>query len=258
MTTLYLPLIRIDAFEQLTIMVPILERGKVGHNGRLCELVVWQYRIAGICGLLHDGSSREFLVNLQKSGAAYAYALPRLDESFLATSKSPGFFASAASGDEQSAHAISGLSRKTWNPDLEHEDDFLYTRFLMDLFYLGASENDLGVIVGRLEKITEGEDSPRREICRAMLAKNSEQFGEGLEDYILERRETYAEAWDSDEILEEKWATDGQVFVEGIALVKLAKKLGLETQAEYLFIPSLVLNSDVQNPSLDSWRSVSD
>ena len=58
--------------------------------------------------------------------------------------------------------------------------------------------------------------------------------------------------------MEEEWATDGQVFVEGIALVKLARNLGLDTQAEYLFVPSLVLDRDAENPSPDSWRRIAE
>jgi len=234
----------------------MLERGNLGREGQIYDLVIQNYRVVGICGLLHDGSSSEFLTNLQKSGSACAFLLPKLNDDNSATSKLQGFFASAACGDEEAARTISSKSRDSWNPELEHEDDFIFVRLLMDLFYRGASESDLMALANRLGEVTEGEVSPRREICQALLTKSSERFGEGLEEYILERRDYYAEQWDADYILEEEWATDGQIFVEGIALVRMARKLGLDTQAEYLFIPSLVLDRDAENRSPDSWRAV--
>ena len=256
MTTKLLPIIRAVALSRLSEMVPMLERGNLGRNGKISEFIVQLYRMVGICGLLHDCSIYEFQSNLQKSGAAYAFTLPKMDESSLATSKSHGFFASVACGDEETARTIAQASRKTWNSELEHEDDFLYTRFLMALFYLDASESDLRVITDRLEEVTEGELSPLRDICLAMLGKDTEKFDKGIEDFILDRKEFYAAVWDADDILEEEWATDGQVFVEGIALIKLARKLSLDTQSEYLYIPSLALNCTAHDISPNSWRTV--
>lgn len=256
MTSKLLPVIRATALIRLSDAVPLVQRGKFGENGSIAELVVELYKIAGICDLLHDGSGDAFLANLQKSGTACAFVLPHLPPESVAASKLSGFFSAAACGDGDAARAIARQARDTWNSDIEHEDDFLYARFLMELFFLGATKTRLLALVDRLTEVTKGEPSALRDICRAMLAKDSAQFEEGFENWLGQRRAFYREQWESDQITEEEWATEGQISVEGIALVKLARKLGLTTQREYLFVPALVLDRDVQGPSPASWRSV--
>lgn len=256
MSTLLLPMIRDNAYGQLDTMVPILEAGRLDAAGTMAELIVQQYAVAGICDLLHDGSARGFLTGLQKSAAAFVHLLPKLDRSRLTASRSPAYFAAVACGDDNSARAIAQSLPAEWNRDYEHEDDFLYARFLIELYSLGASANRLREIAARLAAVTDGEDSARRDICNGLLARDASLFETGLEGLIVERRDLFAEAKDADAIPESEWATEGQVFVEGIALVKLARKLGLATQAEYLFVPSLVLGKDVESPSPDSWRRV--
>jgi immunity protein 49 of polymorphic toxin system len=256
MASKLLPVIRANALARLATAVPLLQHGKLGENGRFAELVVDLYRTVAICALLHDGSRAAFLENLQKSGAASAFALPRLAKGSVAASKLSGFFSAAACGDLETARAISKAAPDAWSSDLEHEDDFLYTRFLMELFCLGATKSRLQAIAERLGVVTDGEASPRREICEAMLARDAGRFEAGLELWLAERRDFYREHWECDQVTEDEWATDGQVFVEGIALVKLARKLGLVTQPEYLFIPAAVLERDVGNVSLESWRAV--
>jgi hypothetical protein len=256
MTSKLLPVIRATALIRLSDAVPLVQRGRFGENGRIAELVVELYRTVGICDLLHDGSRDAFLANLQRSGTACAFALPHLPRESVATSKLGGFFSAAACGDGDTARAIARQARDTWNSDIEHEDDFLYARFLMELFFLGATKTRLLTLADRLSEVTDGEPSALRDICRASLAKDSAQFEEGLESLLAQRRAVYRDQWEYDQITEEEWATEGQISVECIALVKLARKLGLTTQREYLFVPALALDLDVQNAPPDSWRSV--
>ncbi len=256
MASMLLPIVRDNAYLQLAEYVPKLLAGNYGEDGRNVEVVVQHYRRAGICSLLHDLSIERFHSDLQKAAAAYAHCLPNLNIDVQSTSRSSGFYCAAACGDSRSAREIAQNSRDSWNPDLEHEDDFVFTRFLMDLFYLAASEQQLQNHVESLESITDGEFSSRLGICKAMLDKSADDFDDSFGDFLTERSDFVSETWDEDHMLEEEWATDGQIYVEGIAIAKLASKLSIKTQPEFLFVPSMALEKSVADAPPASWQSV--
>ncbi len=217
--------------------------------------VCTQYRRRGIARFLQTARPDVLQQDLQRSGTACAAYLGWADETVKVASQAGPFYDAIASGDARTAKTIAELSGTTLKPDYEYEDDFLYTRILMSRFHLGGRRADLEALLKRYELLLDGAEDPRFLICRAFLAERPEEYEAALEQLIAMREDHYARGIEEDAILEEEWATEGKIFVEGLALVRLARTLGFPTQKEYLFIPSIALAQGAIAFDGASWMS---
>lgn len=237
MTSAMLPIIRANAEYDLKNVSPFVIRGNM--KKKFIDLMCRAYRTKGICSFLLEGSTQQLHMNLQKSGAAFLHYLMRAQDAEKITSRAKPFFDAVASGDFGNDRDIATYSRGTWNQAEEYEDDFLYVFFLIKKFFLNADEEECGGLIDDFERVVEGADSLRLDVCKAYSDQDEQSFDEALNSLILEHQDYYQGGFERDEILEEDWATEGQIFIEGLALVRLAERLGFYVQKDYLLVPSL-------------------
>jgi len=221
------------------------------HALELCR----QFRRRGIASLLLRGEARSLHRDLQRSGAAYAEYLTWASDEHKASSKASPFFDAVACGDGTAAALIASRTAVDPKLDEEYEDDFIYMRWLMGRFYLRQQDASLDMMLGRYEVLLDGAEDARALICQALRRGDSEKFDTALQTLIQQREDDYASGIEADQILEEEWATEGKVFVEGLALLRLAAQLGLEIQRDYLFIPSLALRSAAASYAAAAWSN---
>ena len=197
------------------------------------------HRVGAIGMLLLLGDADAFRLHLYKSGRACLHFLEGVTESPFVLSRTVPFFDALAAGDFEGARGIARRSRRTWARGVEYEEDFLYMDFLMGHFFRELTGTAAEELLQRYEQALQGTEDVRLETCRALLARRGDSFDAALEQMMTGRGARQARLRAKGSISEESWATECQVSIEGLALVALAERAGLEVRQNQLFVPSL-------------------
>jgi hypothetical protein len=249
----YLPVIMSNAVLDAAEMLPKVINGDVTLREMLsfCQ----HYRIKGICLLFLEGTPETLYMELHNSAHAFLYFLKNKDDADKATSMAAPFFDALAANDLQCAREIAQNSRQTWNNEEEYEDDFLYVFFLMKHFFLNGQNFECKALLDRFESVLEGASDVKFDLCRAFLDNEETAFEEALVRFLEQWGERYKWLISRDAIPQEVAATEANLNVEGLALLRLAETKGFETQENYLFIPSVARKdvSIVFEPN--SWKN---
>lgn len=203
-------------------------------------------RAAAIARLLAYADGATFRERLARSGQArrrllqWAAGARRPFNRFTATGNYGPLCDALASGDDALAQDIARLSADTPVKGHEFEEDFLYAR-LLGLLATGddALPGRAQPLLEALERLMDGQDFPRLAMCRALLAREQEGFDGALQALLEERDWQFQEKARSFKPRDEETETEPFIFVEGLALLRLAERRGLAVQADYLFLPGL-------------------
>jgi len=215
------------------------------------------YRRMGIAELFLSGRPEGLFENLSKSARAFLFYLEGAEETAKATSKSEPFFDAVACGDVHAAHAIAEHSRSTWNADVEYEEDFLYMRFLMERFALGAWENSLDGLLQRYEQVLDGGDDPRLSLCRALHGKGQQLFDETLDRIVGDRRRKTEKQLQEGQVSPNDAATVSHLWVELLALLRFAEQATLKLDGNQPFAPSVARKLELARlPPAEAWRDI--
>ncbi len=215
-------------------------------------------RARGCAAFFLTGRPDSLHLDLQRSGAAHASFFARAPEAEKVNIRAAPFLGAVACGD-RAAERIARHSPRASKLDREHLEDFLYVRFLLERFFLGADEEASERLLSQFEEAA-GEVAPsaRASVCRALFTGNAEAFQDCLMGLIGEHRAWYEAGLQRGRIPEERWATEAHLFVEGLALVRLARSMGMATDEEYPLIPSLALTSPRLAYDAEAWRYAGD
>jgi hypothetical protein len=228
----------------------VLESPSVASTGRLCVQVCRYHRAIGTCALLIDADVDSFFHGLLRSALTWRWYLEsalgegRLDHPARIASFTAPFVDALSADRPRIAADIAKLAPAEWRPDYEYEDDFLFARFLHALG--GASAPDESELASTLEawdRALEGGEDSRLPICKALLERDSEGFDEAFRARIQARDAEFSKranpegdgADDNDYDFVPNW----RIWVEGLALLRLAEGRGLEVAAEYPTCPSI-------------------
>jgi hypothetical protein len=149
------------------------------------------------------------------------------------------FFDALAAGDIGLASEIADLAPSHWRPDEEHEADFLWQRTL-GLLLIGAHKPLIEAHLARFAAcVAEGQDA-RLEVCRALYAIDSQAFDEAFRG-LLCRREIEILRSRRREETDTYHSLSTQVYIEGIAVLKMARAGGIVVEREYPMCPALAL-----------------
>ncbi|KYG07378.1 hypothetical protein BE21_02585 [Sorangium cellulosum] len=256
MTSKFLPVIALNAFEEGAELLPLVTGGTASQREvlRFCRTL----RRRAICELLLLGLVGRFHLYLHKSGRAFLHFLRGSADAAKVTSRAEPFFDAIACLDLECAREQARSARSTWNERVEYEEDFLYVRFLMSAHFLDAPATELTAMLARAEEVTEGRDDPRIAICSALLARDAGRFDDALSDLLDLREQRTTHLFDRGGAHEEEAATEGQIDVEGLALVRLAESRGIVTRPEYPFIPSLLRVGPTRAFTVDDWTDIAE
>jgi hypothetical protein len=227
-------------------------------------LVSMNYRVLAICALLRHADRDRFQEFLRKSGAARLEMLQivatdtSVDPRLVCLSKDVAFGAAVAAGDISLAREISYLSPKRHFANIEYEDDFLFIRFLHAIISERKDYKLLENLLVRWEEVLEGQSSGNFDVCKALLDGQQKGFDRGFNSlmrYRTSQLKRYRSRWSHDK---EMYATEGSIFIEGLAVLKIAELSGMQTDKEYKLIPSLARISSYKILPLGSWKSLPD
>jgi hypothetical protein len=225
----------------------IQRRDAQEQTGQAYTLAALCHRRLAICALLADAQPARFFTHLCHSSHARLQFLQLVagghtaEPRFLCASKDFSFIDALAAGQPDLAVDIARLAARRHEPSLEYEDDFLLHHFLhqLTLKLRGFAAVDLPALLERWDAVLEGGTDTYLDACRALLNKQASAFDEALQAIIdarlLKFQMVPRDSGPSDELRK----TEGALFMNGLAMVRLAEMQGMETLREYPSIPSL-------------------
>ncbi len=235
MTSRFLPIIKANAQYDIDGTLPLVLNGNVPLSRVL--VLCRNYRRRGIVSFFVEGLPRLLHVDLQRSGGAFLNSLKGAADNDKATSK------------------VSAHSRREWNAQEEYEDDFLYVFFLMQEFFPVERERNVDALIERYTAVVDGAPDARLDVCKAFEEKDEDLFDQALQQLLMQHESYYRNGALKGSVLEEDWATEGQLCVEGLALLRLAEIQGFSIQNDYLGVPSAARQSVHVAYSTDAWKS---
>ncbi|WP_163780211.1 Imm49 family immunity protein [Myxococcus vastator] len=251
MASRFLPAVIENALDDNRALRRVLVRGA----GRARHILTFcgNCRIAGIGALFLTGTSEPFLHRLHQSGRAFAHYLRNVGNADVRLSLSRPLFDAVGAGDFDGAALIAQHARRTWAQGEEYEEDFLFIEFLIQHGVLGAPVADCEDLLARYERALRGAEDLRLDVCRALLQANSEVFNQALALFLSDRKDRLEAQAETTTFPEELLATEWNFSLEGLVLARLAERNGLETEEDYLHIPSLARAPARTRPGEDSW-----
>ena len=212
------------------------------RDAHLVDAVTQRFHVLGIAVLLQDASPTSFASLLELSAQAEVY-LRELDLSEAPkqrkASRSMPFSDALAAGDLGTARAIAAAAPVQFLDGWEYEDDFLEAHFQHRLLLAPDDMASLSQILERWEAVLEGAASAALDASRALLGNDAAALDASLRELMREREKKY-EAWRKTSAHNpELDATEGQISVPGLALLRLAELRGIATRREYPFMPSV-------------------
>lgn len=201
-----------------------------------------RYHLLALAVLLEDANQRAFAGLLALAGQTDV-RLRSLDLSAhsreRAASRSVPFSDALAAGDLGTARAIAQLAPVHVQDGVEYEDDFLRFHFHHRLLVMPDDEVALRVVLDRWATVVGRAGSTHLDAARALLDRDADDLDEALDRLITERRGTFAAWRKRPDYREEIDATDGVIFVHGLALLRLAEMRGIKTRPDYEYMPDL-------------------
>lgn len=204
------------------------------------------YRQIGIAMLLDEMDVDALYENLYQSARAYAFFLatvrndPEADVYYARRSQADPFWDALAGDDRASAREICTLVTQELQRGMEDEEAFHYYDFVMTLVEGTQEQGVLEEKLMRFEQILGETESHSFNLCAALLQREAGLFVEALSDRIRAREIYFEQAREQAWLEPGPAQTEAFVFVEGIALVKLALSLQMAVEEQYKFIPNLV------------------
>src|SRR5882724_2850537 len=217
----------------------------LGEVGGLTREICSHLRSLGIMVLLSQGKSDRFLHNLMRSGKlrlAYLERVVRegqLQEHDFVSGVSEPLFDAIAAGDLALAAQIADAAPAHHRPGHEYEDDHCYARALRCLLQGRQADADVAPLLARMEAFLGDPDDVRIGICRALTGTDQLAFDEAFTAFLEARTKAIEADEARGELAEPPVLAQRLVYVDGLAMLRLAELRGFATDPDYLYCPSL-------------------
>ena len=199
------------------------------------------------CGLLLSQLDEDgFREGLEQAATLYRELLSRqsacseFDPYYLARSKGEPLFDAVAAGAWALAEEIAAAMTPAWTPRMEAEEDFHYFGVLIALL---LHRTDVAGTLDAFERCLQGGTSCRFDAVKALTTGDDEAFEAGLQGMISEQAAWMERQRRSGLFDPYLHKTSAFVFVEGAALVQLARRRKLKTHESYRLIPAPALEA---------------
>lgn len=210
-------------------------------TGQLCD----QLRSLGIMVLLSSGNSDRFHHNLIRSARLRLAFLQRCiaegrtdAHDFVAGILEPLHDAMAAA-DWPLAQALTLAAPAEYRPGHEYEDDHWHALALRRLLAGPAERAAQEDTLERLARALGDPEHPRVAVLRALAEKQQGAFDDAFERLLDLRESEIAEEVQRGGLASPSTLARRHVYVEGLALLRLASRAGLTPAADYRLCPAL-------------------
>ncbi len=226
----------LSAFTNPAFPVTQLGEVSIGASDKL--------RTLAIIALVSKGDHRAFTHNLVRSGRCRLSYLQRVQASGQAdhhdaSARIAPFFDAVAAADFALARQIAALSPREWRQGHEYEDDFCHAQIAHAVLAPVADLARTEALFARWEQVLDGQPDARLPVLRSLAGRDKDGFDPAFEALVQQRDDALAAERARARIEEFDVIAARQLFVDGLALLRMATQLGLKTQAEYRGCPSL-------------------
>jgi hypothetical protein len=240
---------------EAAIFIQYLEDPSVSVDelGELSLTASQKLRSLAIMALVSKGDRLLFGQNLTRSGRVRLAYLQRLrsegtgNEHDGASARIDGLMDAVAASDLSLGLEIVAASRRSYLLGAEYEDDFCYAQLIHRLVSQESDEPATSALIEQYEKVLEGQPSARLDVCRSLLNRDQSAFDKSFDSLIHEREEKIAADKARFQLEEPEVMSQRLIFVEGLAVLRLATLHGLKTEPDYLFCPSIARLSEAVN-----------
>lgn len=208
----------------------------VAELGSVFEELTASFAALACCRLLIDAAVGDFCDNLTWAAYTRRFFLRQHPQNrgnqvsgapdlYLARSRCQSLFCALSAGQKRLAAELAQLSWPDWIKDGEYEDDFEYHLFISQAINdptAAACEQTLS----RFQTSLQGHSTPRYDVCVALFERSVEGFGQAF-DALLAQRMDELEKQKPLFANDVKFRPSSAVFVEGLALLELARHGGL-------------------------------
>lgn len=255
MSSTYPPLAVKAAAMSVADALPVFLSGVPNLRLALYICVMYRRMAAGL--LLISGTPQVFFEHLGRSARTFLFFLEGNDDTTKATSKAEPLFDAIACNDVESARLIANRSRRTWNPDLEYEDDFLYVLFLLQRFFWDASDEELSHTLARYTAVLAGASDFRLHLCQAIFERDQARFDVAVEQYVAAEQSRFASERAAGRLDPDEAATTAHVSTELLAWLRLAGEVGFSTGRRLPMAPLVARRFDLTClPEPDDWKII--
>lgn len=223
----------------------------------------YHYRTLAVCELLFEANAHRCFGFLCKSAQVRLQFLKRVaaghgaDARYLCTSHNFPFADALAAGDFSTAYNIAILSPQQPLREVEYVDDFLRFHFLHLLCrkVYAAEDPDLDSVLEQWETVLEGGEDYYLAVCKALWHRDVDRFSDALGELVAQRKNKMAVLKQDDTTDDQIWLSQAPVFMNGLALIRLAEALDLTIDDEFDTIPEVGhLLPSFTPPPQDNWR----
>ena len=223
------------------------------------------HRVLAICRLLQDADTEGFAQGLCKAGQARLALLEHVAQGtvcagpeFLIASDSAGFSDALAAGDLDTARAIARLSASRYAKGLEYEEDFLFSRFLHLQVLVPQDMEAQAQVLERWEKVVDsGDPDLRLGVCQSIHSADASRLPDAFQALVDARGREYREYRKQLDFDPEVAATVGAIYIDGLALVRLAELVSLPVPEAMEWLPALArVSLGMRLPARESWLRI--
>jgi hypothetical protein len=218
---------------------PVAELGQVSR-----DLSV-KLRTLAIMALLVGGNAEVFCSHLIRSARARLRYLERVtserrfDDYHYCSGRHEPVTDAIAAGEWTLARQLVEHVPGQFRQGLEYEDDYCYAQILSCWISEPSRDQEVPALLERFAAYAGDQPNARLAVCRALAACDQNSFDDAFGD-LLHARDLEIEAAKARSQLEgPQVIAQRQVFVEGLAILRLAERRGLRTEREYRYCPSL-------------------
>jgi len=217
----------------------------VAQLGNLSVELSDKLRALAIITLLVKGESDFFFHNLIRSGRAREIYLLRaraaglVEDYHYVLGRPLPLLDLIAAGDLERARRIGAASPAHFRQGREYEDDHWYAAVLLALLAEPSVPAAVDQALDAWERSLDGLDLSRLHVVRAIAAGSHEDFAPSFEALLDRRDAEIREEKQRNKIENATTLASRDVFVEGLALLRLAERAGIPTSPEYRYCPGL-------------------
>jgi hypothetical protein len=175
-----------------------------------------------------------------------------VDPYYLCRTRAEPFWDALAAGDFPLAARIASLAPEQPTPGMEDAVLFRYFDVVMSMAQ-GVEVTKQQEKLRTFEAEMDLSLSFRHDACAALLDRDGEKLALALEGMGSQHAAWYAELREQDSIAPEDAQTQTFVFIEGLALARLASHLGMGDLAPQRLIPDVALSAPLASYD-DPWR----
>lgn len=230
--------------------LPLLAAGRGDERVTLdyCTLA----RRVGVGLYLSSGVPDEMFEYLRKSGGAWLDHTSRRDAQDRVSGRFEPVLDAIAGGSMETVRSLRDL-RTPYLPDLEYEEDHLYTKLLQELATGTGMNEQVEADLARYEELDD--EDPRGAACRALFEGDSSALEGAVAALDADARERLEEQIAKAQVDPDHRTTTGKISVELIAWARLAEGRGMAWPVRSPLCPPTARAFGLTGaPDPDSWQ----